>query len=433
MTNQNLALPSWLAQREADVVLQGLPEWLGTLRQARWQAFLQRGLPQPNEERWQYADLSALSQHDFVPMAIVANEGLTTTLASPFPKEEEQIVFACANGHYVPAWSDLAGVPNNIILCTMREAWHRHAGLVQANWPKDPDVGQYPFACINAALFSDGLFLYVPDNVKLSVPIHLYASATHEVSCFTNLCHLIVLGKGSELVVVEEHRSAAVSHGPCLMNSVSHVVMGEEATFTHYKIQCDAPETIHLAHQFVHQQQASQFVSFSFSFGGRFSRDELSIKLGGASARCQTNGYYRLQHQNQYIDHHVDIHHAAPYTQSEMLYKGTIENRARAVFNGKLYVGTEAKRAKANQTNHHLMLAHDAEAYSKPELEIYNDDVLCRHGASTGQLDQDALFYLCARGIKKQAAKQMLLKGFAHDIIQRVPHQSLQMRLLEMV
>ncbi len=150
-------------------------------------------------------------------------------------------------------------------------------------------------------------------------------------------------------------------------------------------------------------------------------------------AACQASGFYHLHRAHQYIDHHVEINHVAPHTNSEMVYKGILDNQSRAVFNGRLFVKKDAQKIVAHQANHNLLLSNRAEIYSKPELEIYADDVKCKHGATTGQLDQDALFYMRARGIGYQEAVNILLQGFADEIIDRVHHKGVKMRVKELV
>ena len=155
--------------------------------------------------------------------------------------------------------------------------------------------------------------------------------------------------------------------------------------------------------------------------------------LKESGADCHTAGFYRLKTDKQYIDNHITIDHIAPFTSSEMLYKGILENKSRAVFNGRLHVGNQAKKILAYQAHHNLLLSNKAEVYTKPELEIYADDVKCKHGATTGQLDHDALFYLQSRGINRSEAMNMLLKGFAGDIMQRVIHPDIKAHIEKMV
>ena len=170
-----------------------------------------------------------------------------------------------------------------------------------------------------------------------------------------------------------------------------------------------------------------------FNMGADFARDDVAITLQQTGAKCHTSGFYHTSRDNQYVDHHVDVLHAAAHTQSDMLYKGIIDKKSRAVFNGRLHVAAGAQKIQAVQGNHHLLLSASGEAYSKPELEIYADDVKCRHGATTGQLDQDALFYLRARGIPYKEAVHILLKSFAEDVLQRIQDKAIQEQITRQV
>ncbi len=177
------------------------------------------------------------------------------------------------------------------------------------------------------------------------------------------------------------------------------------------KQQRENPQAIHMENYFIQQQQDSRVDLTQINLGAAFARDDVAVTLQAAGAKCYTSGFYHTTRDNQYVDHHIDVLHQAAHTESDMLYKGIIDKKSRAVFNGRLHVAAGAQKIQAVQGNHHLLLSAQAEAYSKPELEIYADDVKCRHGATTGQIDQDALFYLRARGIPQTEAIGILLKS----------------------
>jgi Fe-S cluster assembly protein SufD len=183
----------------------------------------------------------------------------------------------------------------------------------------------------------------------------------------------------------------------------------------------------------VQQKQDSLVTLKNFSAGGLFARDEIAASLQESGANCRTQGFYHLRNACQYIDNHIDIDHIAPHSQSTMLYKGILNHKSRAVFNGRLHVHANAQKIVAHQANHNILLSNDAEIYTKPELEIYADDVKCKHGATVGQLDQDALFYLRSRGIPEAEAIQLLLEGFAEEIMQEITHLGIRIRVNEMV
>ena len=216
-----------------------------------------------------------------------------------------------------------------------------------------------------------------------------------------------------------------------MMNMMTTIHVAKNAKMQHYKIQQEGRKAVHLASHFVHQQQNSTFSHVNFSSGALFARDDLVVQLLESGAECHTGGFYHLRYDQQFIDNHVVINHVAAHSNSDMLYKGIMENKSRAVFNGRLHVEKNAQKILAYQANHNLLLSKDAEVYSKPELEIYADDVKCKHGATTGQLDEQALFYMRSRGIPRHEALSILLQGFAEEIMQRITHEGIRRRVQE--
>ena len=210
---------------------------------------------------------------------------------------------------------------------------------------------------------------------------------------------------------------------------MTNIHAGPNSQLHHYKVQRENTSATHMANTFITQQRDSMVALTNISIGAKFSRDDVLVKLQETGAECRTAGFYRLESDNQYIDQHITIDHAAPHSRSEMVYKGVLDKKSRAVFNGRLHVGVGAQKIEAQQQNHNLLLSNFAEIYSKPELEIYSDDVKCKHGATTGQLDQDALFYLRARGIEKTEAVSLLLHAFAADIYQKITNADIRMHI----
>ncbi|RDI41340.1 Fe-S cluster assembly protein SufD [Aquicella lusitana] len=424
-------LPTWL-ERSVGNENAGIPGWFADFRQQQREAFIQTGIPTRQDERWKYADLSFLTQHQFVSSEqCVEAEQLQDVIHQHRLRQGDSILLVLVNGFFMPSLSDLAKLPPQVIACSMQEALSSHPELIKAHWPQAAETKQYPFASLNAAMCMDGLFFYLPDQCALAAPLHLLSLVINEQEWIACPRHLFILGEHSRLTVAEEHFS--LSSHRYLMNMVTTMTIGKHAQLKHIKIQQEGRKAIHLAHTFVTQQQDSEAAFTYFSFGSQFARDELAVKLEGPGAICDTSGFYHLQHDNQYIDHHVEIDHNAAHSQSQMLYKGILDKKSRAVFNGRLYVKQEAKKILAYQANHNLLLSHSAEVYSKPELEIYADDVKCKHGATTGQLDHDALFYMRARGIDKAEAIAILLRGFAEEITQRITHPGIKMRVQEML
>lgn len=424
--NTVVSLPEWVHKQDMKSTSH---DWLNDFRQAHWQNFLAHGLPTRKTESWKYADLTFLGAQTFATPTRVTEERLQDAIHQHRLQHGDSILLVFVNGYFMPLLSDTAKLPQGIIACDTAHALQHHAELIKTAWPDHVDAKHYPFAAWNAAISEQGLFFYLPDQCELVEPLHVLSMAIDNEACITHPRHLFLLGKNSKLTLVEEHFTPAAAK--YMVNAVAHFYVAKDAQLHYCKIQNESSEAVHLAHTFIYQMQDSQVTLTNFSNGARFARDEVVVTLQEAGAHCSTGGFYQLCDDNQYIDNHIDIHHAAERSHSEMLYKGTLDNKSRAVFNGRLHVEKDAQRILAYQANHNLLLSNHAEMYSKPELEIYADDVKCKHGASIGQIDKDALFYLRARGIEESAAMDLLLQGFRQDVLQRVTHKGIKLRIEE--
>jgi Fe-S cluster assembly protein SufD len=404
---------------------------MSALDQKRWNDFISTSLPTRREEPWKYTDVSFLTKKKFADPKRLDAEYLRDKVNAYRIHHGESIILVCVNGYFMPTLSDTAKLPQEVIVRSLNEALIDQSELIQQHWLGNINAKRYPFASVNTALFTDGLFLLLSDNCEINIPVHLLSLAADENEFIAQPHHLIVVGAHSKLTLVEEY--AAATTFPYFMNIVTTIRIGNNARFEHYKIQTENDVAAHMANTFIHQKQDSIAAFMNFSSGGIFARDDLVVKLQETGAECRTAGFYRLQRNNQYIDHHVDITHNAARSHSEMLYKGILDKKSQAVFNGRLCVEKEAQKILAYQANHNLLISNNAEVYSKPELEIYADDVKCKHGATTGQLDQDALFYLRSRGIGETEAMNILLQGFAEEIIQRIGHPGIRQRAEEAI
>ncbi|HEX4044565.1 MAG TPA: Fe-S cluster assembly protein SufD [Gammaproteobacteria bacterium] len=423
-------LPNWLkASTVNDAPSQ--PAWRLAAAKQYWQAFLAQGLPTRQHERWRYADLAFLNKHDFSTPSQVNAEKLEDTIHQYRLHYGDSILLVLINGCFMPTLSDLTKLPEQVIACSWQQALREHTALIPQHHQSVVDAKRYPFVALNTALGSDGLFFYVPAQTTIPAAVHVLCLSMEQTTFVTYPQHTIILGEQSEVTWLEEHFSQLDQ--TYLTNQVTQLIVEKNAKLNYYKIQAEGREAAHLAHTFVQQAANSQTRFTHFSTGAAVARDELQVTLQGSGADCRTAGFYHTRADNQYIDHHVDICHAASHTQSDMLYKGILEQRSRAVFNGRLLVEKDAQKIVAYQANHHLLLSANAEAYAKPELEIYADEVKCKHGATTGCLDQDALFYLRSRGIEHDEALSLLLHAFAEEVTQRINHVGIKARIQEIL
>lgn len=422
-------IPAWIQKSGGDTLLPSAPAWLVDARRKHWDAFLKNGLPTRKDERWKYTDLGFLANKNFSSSTRTDPALLEDVINQHRLQQGESILLVLVNGYFMPMLSDLAKLPEQVLVGSMDDALQQHAEIIQANWLENIDAQKYPFASMNAAMFVDGLFLCVPDDCEIDKPIHILSLAIGEDEFIAQPYNMIILGQNSKVTLVEECFSHAGQ--TYMMNTVTTMTIGPHAKLDAFKIQQEGPQAVHIANIFIRQKKHSQVSFTNFSSGSLFARDDLVVKLLEPGANCHTGGFYRLSADDQYIDHHIDIDHAAPHSNSEMLYKGILDRKSRAVFNGRLFVEKDAQKILAYQANHNLLLSKEAEVFSKPELEIYADDVKCKHGATTGQIDQEALFYMRSRGIDKSEAMNILLRGFAEEVMQRITHPGIKMRVQE--
>ncbi len=424
-------VPVWLEAVDKQRGYSTAPAWLAAQQQKAWQTFVDLGVPTRKVERWKYADLSFLADKRYVEPARTEIDNLQNKVNQHRLRHKHTLLMLFVNGYFISPFSDRTKLPDGMIACGMEEALEKYPELVEKYWLQTMETGAYPFASLNAASSRDGLFLYIPDNCHLTLPVHLLSIVDDSHEFIAHPKHIIVMGKHSQMELIEEY--FAFGHQAYMTNVVSHILIDDSAKLKHYKLQQEGRKAVHIAHTFVQQQQDSSVDYVNISTGSIFARDELRANLNGVATEFHAAGFYHLCDDGQYIDHHIDINHMAPRSNSEMLYKGILNKKSRAVFNGRLHIEKDAQKILAYQANHNLLLSKEAEVYSKPELEIYADDVKCKHGASTGQLDQEALFYLRSRGIEREEALSMLLQGFADDIIHRIDGADLRARVMEML
>ncbi|HEX4810187.1 MAG TPA: Fe-S cluster assembly protein SufD [Bryobacteraceae bacterium] len=293
----------------------------------------------------------------------------------------------------------------------LRAALEHNPGLIEQY------LGHYascenPFVALNTANFEDGAFLQIPPNTVVEQPLWIDFTAIPERT--THPRNLIIVGAGSQVQIVERYTGT----GQYFTNVVTEIVLGENSTAEHVKLEEESPDAFHVATIQVHHSRNSNFKSHNISLGGLLVRNDVNAVL---STGCEStlNGLY-LANGKQHIDNHTALDHAAPHAASHELYKGILDGASSAVFNGKIFVRKDAQKTDAKQTNKNLVLSENSVINTKPELQILADDVRCTHGATIGQLDEEALFYLRARGITKTDARDLLIYAFARDVIERI-------------
>ncbi|MGH7398395.1 MAG: Fe-S cluster assembly protein SufD, partial [Candidatus Rokuibacteriota bacterium] len=391
------------------------------LREARRAAidrFADRGLPTTRDEEWKYTSLAPLVA---TPLDLAADgtreEPSEDALAgfSMGPASWSRLVFV--DGRYVAKLSTIQPLAPGARVGSLAEALITDEPTVRAHLAADGAPGD-AFGALNAAFWPDGAFLHVPAGVGLAEPIQLLFVATAGATSRADQPRsLIVLEPGSRAVLVESY--VALGEEAYLTNASTAVVLGPGAGLEHHRIVLEGRRAFHVGRTRVRQGADSRFASHAVTLGGRLVRNEVDVRLDAPGAECALNGLFVVGGV-QHVDTHTVVDHVEPRTTSRQLYKGVLDGRARGVFNGRVVVRPGANGTDAHQTNKNLILSDGVEVDSKPQLEIFADDVKCSHGAADGQLAEDAIFYLESRGLDEVAARTLLTHGFANEVLGRI-------------
>jgi Fe-S cluster assembly protein SufD len=403
--------------------------WLAGARQQALQQFRERGLPTTRDEDWRFTSVTPIADTRFVLPANGASSLQAADLA-PFQWDgDRSATLVFVNGAYVAAASNIRDLPAGVRVENLSHAMSSCGEGLEAHLTRLGEKDRRAFTALNTAFLADGAFVFVPDGTAVPKPIHLlFLSIGEAQPTMTHPRVLVVAGATSEVTIVESYGAARAER--YLTNTVTEIVAGENATITHYKIQREHPDSFHMAAMYLHAARNSTVASHSISLGGALVRNDIVAVLDGEGAHCTLNGLY-LSDGSRMVDNHTTIDHAKPHCDSREVYKGILADRARAVFNGKIVVRPDAQKTDAKQTNKALLLSEDAQINTKPQLEIFANDVKCTHGAAIGQMDDDAIFYLRARGLGAAQARDMLVHAFAGDVLNQMPLAPLRARVDE--
>ncbi len=384
--------------------------WLSDFRAQQSRKFCEQGFPTRKNEQWKYTEIKENN--------IPKNRGAVRELEKSKKLGIFPIQLIFINGHFSKKLSTMKTLPNDVILRPISAMLKTEENRIKPYLIREFDGKSFPFAQLNSSLMTDGMYLEIPQQTAIDAPIHLIFIHTQQNEFMIHPRNIIVANRQSQVTIIEEHCAEQAQH--YFTNSVTDVYAAEGAQVNYFKIQDDDLTATHVANIFVEQQKDSSVTTFCFSKGSRLEREDLSISQRARGAQTNCHGLYGLNHDDQHVDHHVHVDHAASFGTSSMLYKGILNKKSRAVFNGKVYVCQGIQQINAHQANHNLLLSPNAEVNSKPELEIYAEDVKCTHGATVGQLDSEALFYFLSRGIEKNEARQLLLHAFCEEIYGKI-------------
>lgn len=399
------------AARKNELPGAGLP-WLAELRDAGLQGFTSRGFPTRRDESWKYTSLRPLARIPFAPAGRVEIDEVPVSV---LPAESRPYRVVIANGRFSPEQSDVGGVPPGVRLGSLSELLRREPDLLKPWLGSTGQADDAPMLALNTAFMSDGMVLMLEEGVTLDRPVELvYVGTAGGEAAVAHPRSLVVARTGSTATVVEHH--VGQGEGTYLSNGVTELFVEDGARLHHYKLQEEGAETYHLHANRVRVGAAAHYDNFVVSLGGRLARNQIDVEIRGERAEVRLNGAY-IARGRQHLDHTSRIDHLAPNSVSRQVYKGVLDDRARGVFQGHIVVAREAQKTDGHQLNRALLLSDGAEIDSKPMLEIYADDVKCSHGATAGDLEKDALFYLRARGIPEAEARGLLVAAFVGEVI----------------
>ncbi len=392
------------------------PAWLRAARRSAADAFEDMGMPTTRDEEWRFTNVAPLVHTAFAPAPAVtvrpadAARFIVPGLAGP--------VMVFVNGRHAPELSSPGVRIPGLTVTTMADAIAYIPAALEPYLARHASVANRPFAALNTALFDDGAVVTVADGTIVDAAVQLvFLSTVTPAPAMTSPRVLVVLGRNSQARLVETFGGIGPAGG--FTNAVTEAVVGDGAVLEHVRLQREAETAFHIGHTQFHLGRSSTSLSHAVAFGGRITRHDAVAVLGGEGADCTLNGLF-LADGERLVDNHTEIEHAMPHGTSHEIYKGILAGHARGVFNGRIRVRPDAQKTDAKQTNKTLLLSDEAQVNTKPQLEIFANDVRCTHGATVGQLSEDALFYLRARGIGLDDARSMLVRAFATEVTSRI-------------
>ena len=404
------------------------PSWLFPLRKAGIARFAELGFPTLNHEDWRFTNVAPIAKLPFKPVFEATPDRLTKTSLKQFPfagLPGARLVFV--NGLYSGELSTVPAQKDGIKVRNLAAALVSDSLLIEKHLGRYVRTEGNAFAALNNAFFADGGFVHVPAGKSLDEPVQfLFINTSKDAGATTHPRNLIIVEREAKLTVIESYVSLA--NAPTFTNAVTEFSLGDNCVVEHCKFQDESTDAYHIAALHSHLGRAVNFSSHSIATGAKLSRNNLRTTLDGEGIEAILNGVY-ITNGDQLADHYMIVDHAKPRCASHEYFNGILAGKSRGVFHGRILVRPDAQKTDAKQTNKNLLLSDEASADTKPQLEIYADDVKCTHGATIGQLNDESIYYLRSRGIGLETARRMLIHAFAGEIIDRVKHDALREEL----
>lgn len=404
--------------------------WLELVRTSAMERFEQLGFPVVNDEEWKYTNLATLAKQHFVPATRPENLSIDANLFV-YP-ETATAHLVVVNGFLSEDLSVRTGLESVVaidLLTAVADA--RYNKIARSYLARNAGYHDKGLAALNTAFVQSGLFLFVPKGIKLETPIQVtFLTDANEANTASFPRLLVVAEENSSATIIESFVSTGEQQ--YFTNAITEIVVKDGARLEHYRVQRESREAFHVSLTSAELGRSSSYDTTSINMGAGLARHDISVVMDHEGAECWVDGLY-LVGANQHSDTHSVIDHKQPHCNSHQLYKGILDDNGRAVFNGKVFVREGAQKTDAMQTNKNLLLSPQARVDTKPQLEIYADDVKCAHGAAVGQLDPEEMFYLQARGINPDLGRSLLTYGFAEEVIGKIKIESIRTQLDEVV
>ncbi|HZP34112.1 MAG TPA: Fe-S cluster assembly protein SufD [Candidatus Acidoferrales bacterium] len=407
------------------------PAWLRALRERGFARFAEAGFPTTRDEDWRFTNVSAIAQTPFQLARDLRSSGVygETLDACRIPGAACQLVFV--NGRFAAQLSELGNLPETVKVASLAQVITDSSKSVEAHLGSYLNIERDAFCALNTAFIEDGAYVYLPRGTVIEAPIcFLFISLPGHEPEMTNPRNLVVAEDSTEASVVEDYVS--LGSGISFSNAVTELVAGENAVISHYLIEREDRQAYNVSTLRTQQARSSNVSSHSVLLGGGLVRNNVHPVLAGEGGECLINGLF-IGNGRQHIDNYMLVEHASPHCSSRQFYNGILDGRSHGVFHGRIIVHKDAQKTDAKQTNRNLLLSDDAQIDTKPQLEIYADDVKCTHGATIGQVEENALFYMRSRGIEESAARGLLLLAFANECLDRMKSTPVREYLHELV
>jgi len=425
---------------------QNQPEWLRNSREKAFQFFAENGFPSVENEDWKYTNVAPMAKENFLlaelsetvaerfnarDLEMEANDwAWTKTRVAPFVFDESRAsVLVFANGAFDESLSNLEALKDATILSFSEAARHeKFAEIFRTKLGALVNSEKNGFTALNTAFIGEGAFLFIPKGAKIEVPIQLLFLTDENKISFPRV--LIVAASFAEATIVETY--VRRDETKYMTNTVVEISVADEAKIKHFRVQRESHAAFHVSTTAAEVSRGSVYDTTAINLGAKLSRHDVALKFNSEGGEAFVDGLYFLGGA-QHHDTHSVIAHNVPNCTSHQTYKGILNDKSRGVFNGKVFVAVGASGTDGYQSNKNLLLSNDARVDTKPQLEIFNDDVKCSHGATVGQLEEEELFYLLSRGLNEDLARNLLTYGFAEEIINKIEIESIKKQLDEAV